>query len=263
MITGASAGIGKSTALAFAAEGTHLALGARRVELLEDVARQIRDQFGVWVWTKPVDVCDTASVEAFVQDCHQEFGRIDILLNNAGLALGTATVANGVDGEWETMLNTNVMGVLRTTRAVLAFMLKQDFGGHIINLGSLAGHLSYPGGSVYCASKHALRAITETLRLEVHGKPIRVSSVDPGLVETEFSQVRFRGDVERAAKVYQGMIPLTADDIAECVVFIASRPPHVNIDKILINPTDQAGLQVHRRPVDKETAEPEKKSTDK
>lgn len=247
VITGASAGIGKESALAFAAEGTHLALGARRTDRLEQIAQEIRETFHVRVFTHFLDVCQTESVETFITAVRQEFNRIDILLNNSGLALGVSTVAEGRDEDWFTMLDTNVMGVLRVTRPVVRLMMEQPEGGHIINLGSLAGHVAYPGGSGYCASKHALKAITETVRQEVHGLPIRVTSIDPGLVETEFSVVRFAGNSDRAAKVYEGMNPLTGRDIAECIVFAASRPPHVNIDKILINPTDQAVLKVHRR----------------
>lgn len=246
MITGASSGIGYSTALAFAAEGAHLALGARRCDKMKDLARLAHERYDVRVFTHPLDVCSTQSVTAFVEAAVVEFGNIDILVNNAGLALGIAKVSEGSDDDWMTMLDTNVMGVLRVTRAMLPHLTKQA-AGHIINLGSLAGHISYPGGSVYAGTKHALRAISEALRHELLGQPIRVTSIDPGLVETEFSQIRFKGDADRAKKVYSGISPLTAEDIAECVIFAASRPTHVNIDTMIVTSIDQAGMNVHRR----------------
>jgi NADP-dependent 3-hydroxy acid dehydrogenase YdfG len=247
VITGASAGIGRACATAFAAAGARLAIGARRIEALQEFAHTVREQYGVQIYAGKLDVCEAAQVEEFVAQTLQTFGRIDVLINNAGLALGLDKLFEGDERDWARMIDTNVMGALRMTRAVVRVMLEQPDGGHVINLGSIAGHVAYEGGGVYCATKHALRAITDALRLEVLGKPIRVGSIDPGMVETEFSGVRFRGDLGRAQTVYHGMTPLAPEDIAECAVFMASRPPHVCIDKILINPTDQAGLKVSRR----------------
>jgi serine 3-dehydrogenase len=164
---------------------------------------------------------------------------VDALFNNAGLALGVDHVAKGVISDWQVMLDTNVTGLLRVTRAFLPKMIEANHG-HVINMGSIASHVVYEGGSVYCATKHAVRAITKTLRLELNGTPIRVSLIDPGMVETDFSLVRFKDDAERAKNVYKGVTPLTARDIAECVWFTAARPPHVNIEEIVVMPVDQA-----------------------
>lgn len=247
LITGGSNGIGRACALAYAEAGARLMLGARRPEPLAETAAEIREQFGVEVETRTLDVRDGASVEAFVAATVERFGRIDILVNNAGLAVGMDKLTDGLDDDWARMIDTNVVGALRVVRSVVRVMLNQPEGGDVVSLGSLAGHIAYEGGGVYCATKHALRAITEALRQETLGKNIRVGSVDPGMVETEFSRVRFKGDAERAKSVYRGMTPLTAQDIAECIVFMTGRPAHVCIEKIIINPTDQAGLKVHRR----------------
>lgn len=247
LITGASNGIGRACAEAYAEAGARLMIGARRPEPLAVTATDLRERFGVEVEAQPVDVRDGESVEAFVRAAVERFGRIDILINNAGLAVGLDKLADGQDDDWARMIDTNVFGALRVLRAVVRVMLEQPEGGDVINLGSLAGHIAYEGGSVYCATKHALRAITEAVRQETLGKNIRVGSIDPGMVETDFSRVRFKGDTERADSVYRGMTPLTAADIAECIVFMTSRPAHVCIEKIIINPTDQAGMKVHRR----------------
>lgn len=247
LITGASNGIGRACAEAYAEAGAKLMIGARRPEPLAETATDLRERFGVEVEAMPLDVRDGDGVEAFVKAAVERFGRIDILVNNAGLAVGMDKLADGQDDDWTRMLDTNVLGALRVLRAVIRVMLDQPEGGDVINLGSLAGHIAYEGGSVYCATKHALRAITEAVRQETLGKNIRVGSIDPGMVETEFSRVRFKGDTERADSVYRGMTPLTAADIAECIVFMTARPAHVCIEKIVINPTAQAGLKVHRQ----------------
>jgi NADP-dependent 3-hydroxy acid dehydrogenase YdfG len=247
LITGASNGIGRACAEAYAEAGARLVVGARRPEPLMETATELRERFGVEVEAQPVDVRDGESVSAFVSAAVARFGRIDIFINNAGLAVGLDKLTDGLDDDWARMIDTNVFGALRMLRAVVRVMLEQPEGGDVINLGSLAGHVAYEGGSVYCATKHALRAITEALRQETLGKNIRVGSIDPGMVETEFSRIRFKGDDARAAAVYQGMTPLTAGDIAECIVFMTSRPAHVCIEKILINPTEQAGMKVYRR----------------
>lgn len=244
LISGASSGIGKAIAKAFAEEGAHLVLGARRVErFLENEWEEITKTSSLFL---PLDVRNSQNVEDFVKEAHNTFGRIDILINNAGLALGLEPLAQSQEEDWQTVIDTNVMGVLRLSKAVLQVMLPQPEGGQIMNISSISSYLTYPGGLVYCASKHALRAITQTLRQELLGKPIRVGSISPGMVETEFSTVRFHGNTEKAAQIYQGFQPLTPEDVAQCAIFLANRPPHVNIDDLIINPVAQAGTQVFR-----------------
>jgi NADP-dependent 3-hydroxy acid dehydrogenase YdfG len=231
VITGASAGIGAETARVFAERGWHVVVGARRLDKLKDMASSWAG--GKNITVAALDVTDDKSVKAFTQTAHSAtHGKIDVLFNNAGLALGVDHLATGSMDDWQAMLDTNVSGLLRVTRAFLPGMLAAGHG-HIINMGSIAGHLVYEGGGVYCATKHAVRAITKTLRLEVNGTPVRVSSIDPGMVETDFSLVRFKDDATRAGKVYHGVTPLTGEDIAECVWFAASRPAHVNIEEIV------------------------------
>jgi NADP-dependent 3-hydroxy acid dehydrogenase YdfG len=243
MITGASSGFGAAAARAFAAQGAQLLLGARRSDRLEAVAAEIRQPGS----GHTLDISSTKSVEAFVQWVRAKTSTLDVLINNAGGAVGLDTVATGKDEDWETMLQTNVLGLLRVTRAVLPLMMKNP-GSSILNIGSVAGHTAYEGGSVYCAAKAGERKITQSLRLELNGTGIRVGSLDPGLAETEFSVVRFKGDAARAGKVYEGIFPLLAEDIAETLVWMATRPAHVNIDEIVIKPTDQAAFhKVFRR----------------
>jgi NADP-dependent 3-hydroxy acid dehydrogenase YdfG len=194
-----------------------------------------------------LDVSSTSSVNAFMNWARSKTDRLDVLINNAGGAHGLDTVAEGKDEDWELMLQTNVLGVLRVTRAALPLMLNTP-GSSIINIGSLAGRVAYEGGAAYCAAKAGELQISRALRLELNGTGIRVSSVDPGMAETEFSLVRFKGDAARAKKVYDGAQPLTAQDIAEILVWVASRPSHVNIDELLVKPVDQAAIhKVHRR----------------
>ena len=263
IITGASSGFGAAAARAFGAGGARLLIGARRVERLEIVAAEARQSGSPEVCFHALDVSETSSVETFVNWVREQIVRqpqapgpeksgvashgIDVLINNAGGAQGLDTVAEGKDADWETMMQTNVLGVLRMTRAVLPLMLNRP-GGSILNIGSVAGHTAYEGGAAYCAAKAGELQITRALRLELSGTGLRVSSIDPGLAETEFSLVRFKGDAERAKKVYEGVSPLTAEDIAEILVWVASRPPHVNIDELLVKPTDQAAIhKVYRR----------------
>jgi NADP-dependent 3-hydroxy acid dehydrogenase YdfG len=248
VITGASAGIGEQTAMLFAERGWHVVLGARRKEKLEALSKVLSQKGASQVTVESLDVTDDKSVDRFTartwEACH---GRVDALFNNAGLALGIDHVAKGVISDWQAMLDTNVTGLLRVTKAFLPKMI-ESHRGHIINMGSIASHVVYEGGSVYCATKHAVRAITKTLRLELNGTPIRVSLIDPGMVETDFSLVRFKDDSERAKNVYKGVTPLTARDIAECVWFTAARPPHVNIEEIVVMPVDQAAPhKINRR----------------
>jgi 3-hydroxy acid dehydrogenase/malonic semialdehyde reductase len=249
LITGASSGFGAATALAFAQEKANLILGARRTDRLQEVADAARLAGAPQAHLHALDVSKTASVEAFVAwtKTKLEGKPLDVLIDNAGGALGLDTVAEGKDEDWETMMQTNVLGVLRMTRAALPLIVNNP-GSSIINIGSLAGRVAYEGGAAYCAAKAGEAKITQSLRLELNGTGIRVSSIDPGLAETEFSVVRFKGDAERAKKVYQGTIPLVAQDVAEAILWVASRPPHVNIDEMLIKPTDQAAIhKLYRR----------------
>ncbi len=247
LITGASSGFGAAAALAFAREGSKVLLGARRVDRLEKVAAEARRAGARDAHIHALDVCQTPSVEEFGRWVRSQTDRIDVLVNNAGGAHGLDTVAQGKDEDWEAMVQSNFLGVLRVTRAILPLMLKNP-GSSIINIGSVAGHTAYEGGSAYCGVKAGERQITKALRLELNGTGIRVGTIDPGMAETEFSMVRFKGDEARSKKVYEGANPLVAEDIAETIVWVASRPPHVNIDEVLIMPTDQAAVyKVHRR----------------
>jgi 3-hydroxy acid dehydrogenase / malonic semialdehyde reductase len=240
VVTGASSGIGAACAQAFAELGDRLSLGARRTDRLADVVPG--------AFHHALDVTERASVAAFVDAAVQAHGPIDVLVNNAGLARGVEKIAEGTGEAWREMIETNVLGLLEVTRLVLPHMVANG-GGHVVVISSIAAHKAYPGGGVYCGSKRALQPICEAIRMETLGNNIRVTSVDPGLVETEFSVVRFRGDAERAAKVYDRTRPLTAKDVAACVVFAAGRPAHVNLDTIVVMPTDQAAPHmVHRRP---------------
>lgn len=247
LITGASSGFGEAAARAFAAEGCRLILGARRVDRLEKVAGTCQEEGAPEAHAHYLDVSRSESVTDFFSWLSSKTGKLDCLVNNAGGAHGLDTVAEGKDEDWEAMLQTNVLGVLRVTRAALP-LLRKAAAPSIINIGSVAGHVAYEGGAAYCAAKAGELQITRTLRLELCGTGIRVSSLDPGMAETEFSMVRFKGDHERSKKVYEGTQPLTAEDIAEMIIWIATRPPHVNIDELLVKPTDQAALhKVYRR----------------
>ena len=238
LITGASSGIGAATARRLAGPDTALSLGARRVERLAEV---VPDAF-----SRHLDVTDEASVEAFIAAAVDANGPVDVLVNNAGLARLKETVAEAEGVAWREMVETNIMGVLHFTRRILPVMVERR-QGHIIMIGSIAALETYPGGSVYCATKRAVGSITEAIRLETLGSNVRITQLDPGLVETEFSLVRFRGDKEKAAAPYVDTRPLKAEDIAECIDFALSRPAHVNIDSMLIKATDQAGATlIHR-----------------
>ncbi|MGD0349951.1 MAG: SDR family NAD(P)-dependent oxidoreductase [Verrucomicrobiota bacterium] len=241
LITGASSGFGAAAARAFGAEGAKLLLGARRVDRLKKVAAETRKAGAAEVHFHFLDVAKTESVETFISWVRQKIRNLHVLINNAGGAHGLDPVAGGKDADWEAMIQSNLLGVLRMTRAALPLMAR-DAGASIINIGSVAGHTAYEGGSAYCAAKAGELQITRALRLELLGTGIRVSTVDPGLAETEFSLVRFKGDTTRAKKVYEGIIPLSAVDIAEILVWVASRPPHVNIDELIVKPVDQAAI---------------------
>lgn len=249
LITGASSGFGEAAALAFAREGARLLIGARRVDRLEQVAAAARQAGSPAAHVHALDVASTASVNAFVDFARQHTDKLDVLINNAGGAKGLDKVVDGKDDDWEFMMQTNVLGVLRVTRAALPMMLSNP-GSSIINIGSIASRTAYEGGSAYCAAKAGELQITHTLRLELFGTGVRVSTVDPGLAETEFSVVRFKGDAARAKKMYEGVFPLTAPDVAEALVWVADRPPHVCIDELIIKCTDQAAIyKLHRRTV--------------
>jgi 3-hydroxy acid dehydrogenase / malonic semialdehyde reductase len=245
-ITGASAGIGAATALAFAAEGARLLLAARRAGKLAEVASKALELGASAVHSIDLDVRDHRAVQQTIDDLPSEWAEIDILVNNAGLSRGLEKLYMGKTQDWEEMIDTNVKGLLYVTRAVVPGMVVRG-RGHVINMGSTAGEITYPNGAVYCATKAAERAINDGLRMDVLGTPVRVTSVDPGMVETDFSLVRFHGDSERAEKVYKGVKPLTAEDVADVIVWAASRPAHVNIARVTLTPVQQANsLLFHR-----------------
>lgn len=245
-ITGASSGIGAACATAFARQGSALLLLARRKERLTRMAEELSAQHGVRVHTDELDVRRQPEVERFFTALPDKWKSVDILVNNAGLSRGLMKLHEGSVQDWEEMIDTNIKGLLYVTRELLPGMVDRN-RGHIINIGSIAGHQTYPAGNVYCATKFAVTAIGRSLRMDLLGTHVRVSSVDPGLVETEFSEVRFRGDKERAAKTYQGLKPLEAADVAEAVLFCASRPAHVNIGEIIMTSVHQASVtMVHR-----------------
>lgn len=238
VVTGASSGIGAATARALGRAGFRVIVGARRLDRLREVAEPLG------ATALPLDVTDAGSVAAFVSRVPEE---VHLLVNNAGGALGLDRIETAKDEDWITMWETNVLGLMRVTRALLPALVRSG-DGHVIDVGSIAGFETYAGGAGYTGAKHAARAFTRTLRLELLGKPVRVTDVAPGLVETEFSLVRFAGDTERAEAVYRGMTPLTAEDVADCILWAATRPSHVNIDEIVVRPRDQASAtMVHRR----------------
>ncbi len=245
-ITGASSGIGRATALAFAAQGARLLLCARRTDRLEALRNDAQAAGAPAIQTFTLDVRDRAAVETALSSLPEDWMKIDILINNAGLSRGLAKLYEDDPENWEEMIDTNVKGLLYVTRSVVPGMVERG-RGHVINMGSTAGHQTYANGAVYCASKAAERAITEGLKIDLIGTPVRVTSIDPGMVETEFSQVRFRGDHERAAKIYQDITPLRPEDVAEAIVWVATRPAHVNIHSILMTTIDQANSTVFHR----------------
>lgn len=247
LITGASSGIGAACARAFASTGARLILLARRQERLAQLAAELQAT-GIQIYYDSLDVRDRTQVEATLMQLPAEWAEVDILVNNAGLSRGLDKLYEGSLEDWEEMIDTNVKGLLYMTRYLVPGMVARG-RGQVINIGSIAGHQTYPRGNVYCATKAAVRVLTEGLKQDLLGTPVRVTTVDPGLVETEFSQVRFRGDEQRAAVVYQGLQALTPADVAEVVLFCASRPSHVNISEVLMMPTAQSSSTlVHRQP---------------
>jgi serine 3-dehydrogenase len=239
LITGASSGIGEACALRFAALGARLILAARREDRLTALGERLEREYGREPLLISLDVRDVGVVARVLEDLPADWRTIDILVNNAGLARGFASVAEGDTRDWDEMIDTNVKGLLYVTRAILPSMIERD-AGHIINIGSIAGSEPYPSGAAYCGTKAAVDAISAALRMDLLGKAIRVTNIQPGMVETEFSLVRFHGDVARADRVYEGVAPLTADDVADTVVYAATRPAHVNIDSIKLKPVAQA-----------------------
>lgn len=246
LITGASSGIGKACAEIFAQHGYQLLLCARRIEKLKELAEQLTQQYQTQVHYFLLDVSNAKNVTEALTNLPENWKNIDILINNAGLALGLEKLAEANIDDWEQMIDTNVKGLLYVTKALLPKMLVRN-QGHIINMGSVSGHEVYAGGAVYCATKFAVNALTKTLKKELLGTNIRISSIDPGAVETEFSEVRFKGDKSRAQAVYQGFQPLTPADIADAVYYCASRPAHVNIREMIILPTRQASAYMINR----------------
>ncbi|HEX2695985.1 MAG TPA: SDR family oxidoreductase [Acidobacteriota bacterium] len=246
-ITGASAGIGQACAGAFADLGARLLLAARRVERLEKLAADLKAAFGTESHVFALDVRNRKAVGKTVADLPVEWKDIEVLVNNAGLSRGLDKLQEGKLDDWEEMIDTNVKGLLYVSRAVLPGMVERG-RGHVINIGSIAGREVYPGGNVYCATKFAVNALTKGMRLDLNGTGVRVTTVDPGLTETEFSAVRFHGDAERAGKVYQGYAPLAPQDIADAVVYCATRPLHVDVAEMLVLPTAQASTTlVHKK----------------
>ncbi|HZQ28489.1 MAG TPA: SDR family NAD(P)-dependent oxidoreductase [Acidimicrobiales bacterium] len=236
VVTGASSGIGAATAVALAHAGFHVVVGARRIDRLEQVAEPIG------ATALRLDVTDAASVAAFCEQVPE----CSVLVNNAGGALGLTPVVEADEEQWRWMYDVNVLGTMRMTKALLP-ALERGAPSHIVNVGSIAGLEVYDGGGGYTAAKHALRAVTQTLRIELLGRPIRITEVDPGMVETEFSVVRFGGDEERAAQLYAGLTPLTAADVADVIAYAVTRPAHVNVDQVVLKPLAQAAAQrVHR-----------------
>ena len=246
-ITGASAGIGAACARAFAQEGARLLLAARRVERIEAMEVDLLEAGAPAVHALDLDVQDRPAVEQAIAGLSEEWRAIDVLVNNAGLSRALDKVWEGKPQDWDEMIDTNIKGLLWVTRAVVPGMLARG-RGHVVNLGSTAQDLAYPGGAVYCGTKAAVKLINDGLRDELLGTPIRVSDIGAGMVETEFSEVRFRGDKERASKVYQNITPLTADDVADAIVWATTRPAHVNVAHLLMTTIDQANsLLFHRR----------------
>ncbi len=247
LITGASAGIGEATAIAFAEMGCRIILNARRRDRIDALAEKLMKEFGVETISVIFDVRDQKTVQASLENLPTSWQNIDILVNNAGLGMGLDKIHEGKLEDWEVMIDTNVKGLLYVSRVIIPGMVKRG-KGHIINLGSIAGQAAYPNGNIYCATKFAVRALSDSMRIDLVDTPLRVTEIDPGLVETEFSIVRFRGDAVRAKVPYNGIEPLTGRDIAEIIVFAAGRPPHVSINEVTVMPTSQASATIiHRK----------------
>lgn len=239
-ISGASSGIGKACAEGFAQAGANLILCARSIEKVEEIAEQLKGKYQIEILTSKLDVRNKAAVNETIDGLPNDWKKIDILVNNAGLARELEKLQQGNMDDWDTMIDTNVKGLLYLTRKIVPFMLENKVNGHVINIGSTAGIHAYPGGAVYCATKAAVKFISDGLRMDVVDKPVRVTNIQPGMVETNFSVVRFAGDQQKADHVYEGIKPLVAEDIANIVLFAASAPPHVQICEVTVTPTNQA-----------------------
>lgn len=243
LITGASSGIGRATAEMFAKEGAKLVLCARSTDKLTALCDDLNSQHQTETYTLTMDVRDRDAVQNALEGLPSEWQQTDVLVNNAGLALGFEKLHEGNVDQWEQMIDTNIKGVLYVSRYVIGKMMERQ-KGHVINIGSASGHEVYSGGVVYCATKFGLRAISEGMKMDVHGTPIRVTSIDPGMVNTQFSATRFEGDQVKADAVYEGMTPLCSEDIADAVVYAATRPAHVDVREMIIMPTDQTAAHM-------------------
>jgi len=248
LITGATAGIGKATAQLFASHGLDLILTGRRKDRLEKLEKELRSVYGINVLCLCFDVQDQKAVQAAFASLPEPMRKIDILVNNAGLAMGLGPLQEGEISDWEQMIDTNIKGLLYVTRTIAPWMIANN-KGHIVNLSSIAGTQTYPNGNVYCATKHAVVGLSKSMRIDLLPYGIRVTSISPGMVETEFSLVRFKGDEVRAKKPYSGMQPLTAEDIADTIWYAVSRKAHVNINDIEITPTAQANVRDTFKPM--------------
>lgn len=249
LVTGASSGIGRACARSLASEGARVIAAARRTDRVEALRDELDGEHGPQTCgALAVDVRDRADVEDAIRKITDAgWGEVDLLVNNAGLAAGLAPLQEGSFEHWDRMIDTNVKGLLNVSRMILPGMVARG-SGHVVNIGSVAGHEIYPNGGVYCGTKFFVRAINKAMRIDLHETGIRVTSIDPGLVETEFSEVRFDGDAERAEKVYENTRPLTAEDVADAVTWAVTRPAHVNVEDMVLMPTDQASAtRVHRR----------------
>lgn len=242
MITGATSGIGKSSAYKFAELGCDLILAARRKDRLEKISTELKEKFGIEILTIVLDVRNYEDVKKAAEGLEGKWKKVYLLLNNAGLARGMASVKDGSVQDWNEMIDTNVKGLLYVSKSIIPLMLENK-EGHVINIGSIAGHEVYPNGNVYAGTKHAVDAITKSMRMELLDSPVRVSTIDPGLVETEFSVVRHRGDEEKAKLTYEGYIPLSPDDIAEAVIFAATRNDNFVVAEMVVFPKAQAGVR--------------------
>jgi len=246
LITGATSGIGEACAHIFAQHGYNLVLLARRADRLTKIAHHLEDKYAISIKKVIADVRQKENLSEKLQELPVEWKRIDVLINNAGLSQGLDPIDKGNTDDWDNMIDTNIKGLLYVTKIVSNWMIPQE-SGHIINIGSIAGKEVYPNGNVYCASKHAVDALNKGMRIDLLPYGIKVTAINPGMVETEFSLVRFKGDEERAKKVYEGLEPLLADDIADAIWYVVSRPKHVNINDMLIMPSAQAtATQVNR-----------------
>ncbi len=246
LITGATAGIGAACAQAFAAQGYDLILVARRENILKAQAQDLISKHNVQVKTITADVRDKENIKYVLETLPEQWKQVGVLINNAGLSQGLDPIDKGDVGDWDVMIDTNVKGLLYVTKVVSGWMVKNK-AGHIVNIGSIAGKEVYPNGNVYCATKHAVDALSKSMRIDLLPHGIKVTAIHPGMVETEFSIVRFKGDETRAAKVYDGLIPLMAEDIADAIWYAVSRPAHVNINDMLIMPTAQATGTIVKR----------------